>query len=314
LGSHRPIRVALVLGALACSTAQAGVAQNAQELAATCVSVGGATAACDAGASAASWIMAGASLLASASATTPDLHRTVGRRAPGGTPRTGFDVRIAFAPLAHPALSASGSGVVDRTQIALGIGAVIGVYEGLQLYPAVGGVFALDGLLGYTRVNLPTDLGYEKSADVQTFGVRLGLLRESFSAPGVAVTVIRSLGDPLIYTGEGSVVNVDPTTTAVRLAAGKDLLGLGLHAAIGRDWMTSNVRLGVPGSVDGTAVIDGTLDRVRSVVQIGASMNFLIVRIQADAGVARGGGGPAFGGLDSEGGSVFGALAVRLIL
>lgn len=289
-------------------------AQSAERIASVCSGGGGVPAGCDAGAAAASWMTAAGGLLASAATLSPDLHRTIGRRMPEGAPRVGVDIRLAFAPISHPALISGSDAIVDRTQLAVGVGGAIGFFDGLQLYPGLGGVLSIDGLVGYTFIRLPEAEGYESKADVQTFGVRLGLVRESFSAPGVALTVVRSLSDPLIFTGDSSVVNTDISTTSTRLAIGKDVLGLGLHASIGRDWVSSNVRIGVPAIGGGTAVVDGTLDQPRTVVQGGASLNFLVIRIQADAGWGLGGGRPAYPGLDPDAGSFFGSLAVRLIL
>lgn len=295
--------------------ADAAAGQTVAELSSACATAGGAVAGCDLASSATAWLTSGAGLLSSAVTAGPDLHRTVGRRTADGPPRTGFDLRVAMAPLAHPSLPASGSGVVDRNQLALGVGAVIGLYEGLQPYPAFGGVFSFDALLGYSWLFLPEGEGYEGRSDIQSFGLRLGLLRESFSAPGIAITVMRSLGDPIIYSGDAEqVVNVDPSTTTLRLAIGKDLFGVGVHAAIGQDRMSSNVRMGVPTDTDAVLIFDGEFDTTRTVAQAGASLNFLVVRAQADVGWGFGGAGPAHPGLDPDGGSLFGSLSVRLIL
>lgn len=313
---RKPLRLSALFLVLAGWTgAEAVAGQSVTELSSACAAAGGSTAACDVASSATAWLTSGAGLLSSAVTAGPDLHRTVGRRTADGPPRTGFDLRVAMAPLAHPSLPASGTGVVDRNQLALGVGAVIGLYEGLQPYPAFGGVFSLDALLGYSWLFLPESEGYEGRSDIQTFGVRIGLLRESFSAPGIAITVLRSLGDPVIYSGAAEqVVNVDPSTTTLRLAIGKDLLGVGVHAAIGQDRMSSNVRMGVPTDGGQILIFDGEYDTTRTVAQAGASLNFLVIRAQADVGWGFGGAGPAHPGLDADGGSLFGSLSVRLIL
>ena len=303
-----------MVSAFTAVTPSPAAAQSSDQLAADCTAAGGTMASCSVSATAASWMTRGAGLLAAASTVTPDLHRTVGRRTPGGTPRSGFDLRVAFAPFSHPTLPNTGTGAIERTQLAIGAGAVFGLFEGLQLYPAVGGVLSVDALLGFSWIMLPESEGYEGRTTVRTFGGRLGLVRESFSVPGIALTVLRSLGDNVIYTGDAGVITVDPSTTATRLAIGKDLLGLGLHAAVGRDWTSSNARLGVLDAEGVTAIFDGELDGSRTVAQGGVSLNFLVIRGQADLGWAFGGGGPSHPGLDSEGGSLFGSLAVRLIL
>jgi len=278
-----------------------------------CVAQGAGASACAAAAAGATWLASGAGLLASTVALTPDLYRTLGFRTEGGKPRTALDVRFGFGQVRHPALASSDPSVaLDRSQVAIGVGGEIALFDGFQLYPTLGGVLSADVLAGYTWIPWPTDQGYERASSYRTLGVRVGLLRESFSVPGIAATVAKSWGSTAIFAGDTAVVSLDPSATHLKLAVGKDLYGVGVHAAVGRNWSDADARIGGDFG-QGQVLAGGKIDHARTTAQLGASLNFLVLRIQADVGWGLGAGGPETEQFAAEEGALFGAIAVRLI-
>ena len=289
-------------------------AQAGSPFAAACVAEGGTSAVCGRAAVAAEWLTSSAGLLAGAVSMTPDLYRTLGFRTDGGTPRSAIDFRIGFASTRHPSLaSPTTTDAIERTQLALGLGGELAVFDGFQPYPTLGGVLSADLLAGYTWIPWSESVGYDRASNYRTVGVRMGLMRESFSVPGIALTVSRSWGSTLIYEGDPGIASVNPGLTALRLAVGKDVFGVGVHAALGRNWADSDARIGGDFGA-GQIFAEAELDHSRTTAQVGASLNFLVVRVEADLGWGLGSGGPAIDGFAAEGGALFGALAVRLIL
>ena len=96
-----------------------------------------------------------------------------------------------------------------------------------------------------------------------------------------------------------------------RSTVGKDLFAVGVMAGVGYDWFGGAAILRVPESA---AVED--FEARRTVVFGGASMNFLVVQLSAEAGVTRGFQPVAgyVGPFDPRGSTFFGSLAFRLTL
>ncbi|HEX5726270.1 MAG TPA: bifunctional diaminohydroxyphosphoribosylaminopyrimidine deaminase/5-amino-6-(5-phosphoribosylamino)uracil reductase RibD [Longimicrobiaceae bacterium] len=154
---------------------------------------------------------------------------------------------------------------------AIGATASVGLFDGVSLAPTLGGFGALD-LLG-SATWLPVDLvdveGFDRAEGLSWgVGARLGLVRESFAAPGVAVSLMyRSLdeirvgdvcpagaaGDLCAGDGDPGEVAFDLANWSARATVGKRLLGLGLAAGVGLDRFESEGAFAFRGETVGTA-------------------------------------------------------------
>ncbi len=169
---------------------------------------------------------------------------------------------------------------------------------------------------------LPDDVGFADDARAFSIGARVGLLRESFTLPGVSVSVARrflgevALGDAA--SGEAAEVRVDPGVTSVRATVGKNVLGAEVLAGVGWDDhggdVTFGVRDGLGAVVRGSAPVEGT----RRSWFVGGSMSFgIVLSLSLEAGLAEGFdpfaayAGAAF---DPSGSSFFGSLGLRLTI
>lgn len=212
----------------------------------------------------------------------------------------------------------------------VGISGAVGIFGGLSPLPTVGGLLSLDVLGSGSVVFLPSDRGFDGSASTYGLGFRVGIFRESFTLPGVAVSVMKRWGGRVTLTGRergtavpevNPVVTFDPSTTSVRATVGKDFLAVGLLGGVGWDRYDGSLSADpgytevLPGS--GTTVEPGSTTHpdTRFLVFGGAAMNFLILDVSAELGWARGmdsvAGRPS-GGFDPTDSSWFGNLAVRL--
>ncbi len=257
----------------------------------------------------------------------PGSASTLGRRV-GSVPRISVGVRGSLSgariPEVRDAVVVPAPGE-DFLASGLRISAAVGLLDGLSLAPTIGGILSFDVLAYLSLVSLPGSRGYDGGVGAWGVGGRVGLLRESFTLPGVSVSLVRhgigsaSLGD--VTAGDRGQVTVDPTVTSIRAVAGKDLVGLGVLAGVGWDRFGGDaaVLARIPATVteparEGSASTDD-FDPSRRVYFGGLSLNLLILQLSAEGGWASGLDGVpgrAAGGFDPTEGSLFGSLSVRL--
>lgn len=275
-------------------------------------------------------VQAGLGLAASGASDIPGSGSTIGRRL-GTIPRIAVSGRLGAVYFRAPDIvgaESSAAGVlVDKMLLVPGaqLGATLGLLDGFRLVPTIGGIFSLDLLAAANVVVLPGSQGFEsRQVTGYGYGARLGLLRESFTVPGLSVSVVRrsqgevSLGD--VDGGDFAGVRFDLTTTSVRGVVGKNFLVVGLLAGAGYDRYTSDVRLEAASPADRTQRGSASLDDFASERLLffgGASLSFLVIQLSAEGGWARGldpvpGRGPSE--YDPEGASLFLNVALRLTL
>lgn len=313
-----------LLGALlAVLPGGAALGQSAVEsLADRCAAGGVAPARCVELAVTARALQGASGVLAGLGSEVPGSAGTLGRRL-GTSPRIAVSTRAAFASVALPDLQDPGDEPSREASFivpAVHAGVALGVFDGFFLLPTVGGVLSLD-LLGQTSVLfLPTGEGFDGRASSWSVGARIGILRESFTLPGVAVSVSRRDLAPMRFgdaTGPGGgSVEVDPVVTSVRATVGKDLLSVGVVAGMGWDRYSGSATL-TGGGAGSSSVRDDDFAHTRRLLFGGLSMNFLVLQLSGEVGWARGYGAvDAYRGapFDPTSGTAYGSLAFRLTL
>ncbi len=299
-------------------------AQTVETLGRDCVTAGGSQGACMEAAVAAGAIQGHAGLLAGLGSEVAGSASTLGRRMPG-TPRLSFTLRTGFSHVGMPDLM-DPSGPPSRKAgfviPVLQTGVAVGLFDGFSPIPTVGGVLSLDLIGNASFLFLPSGEGFAGRVEAYTFGARVGLLRESFTLPGMSVSVSRrDVGkielNPSAAAGAPSVT-VDPLITSVRWTVGKDLVGVGILGGVGWDWYRGSADLQLTeagvGPVEASV---GNLRRRRTLLFGGASMNFLIVQLSAELGWAKGFGpvpGYESAPFNPKAGTFFGSVAFRLTL
>jgi hypothetical protein len=235
--------------------------------------------------------------------------------------------------------------------------ASVGVYSGISLAPTVGGVGAVDLLGSATWLPLSTfDVeGFDEDTPGFSYGVgaRLGLLRESFTMPGLSISLMyHKLGTvtygnvcdrpaPLVeastgdgYRGEAGLClgggdpgefAVDLSNWSTRGAVSKRLLGLGLTAGVGYDRFSSDAAFGLRtrcplvNSQTCFARFSGfEVDNDRWSGFLNGSFSLLFATLGAEVGWLQGEqaieGFPTASDFDPEKGTFFGSLGFRLAL
>src|SRR5690606_1777175 len=118
----------------------------------------------------------------------------------------------------------------------------LGVFSGFSPFATVGGVGAIDLLGSIGNVDMPEGGGLNDEG-ITTFGLgaRIGITRESFTAPGLSLSVMYrdfgefAYGDNSLQ-GTDAFLHMDETYLwSFRGVAGKRITALGLTGGLGYD-------------------------------------------------------------------------------
>ena len=248
---------------------------------------------------------------------------TIGTRL-GRAPRVSVDIRLRISRFAMPDLLGGGTGAGGENVVnAYGMkGSVaVGVLDGFSLMPTVGGLLSLDLLASGSLIFPGESDGFLGNEGIFSVGGRLGIFRESFSLPGVTVSLMQSLGQRVDWTAtvNGSQIDADISTTSVRATVGKNFFTLAVSGGVGWNWDRGDMRVQVPDpTIPGgqrTGLVDDLTTR-RSVIFVGASLTRLVFQLSVEGGWV-GGHDPLtgyFGEYDPGGVTPFVSVAGRLTI
>lgn len=260
-------------------------------------------------------------IAASAGNPTIGASSTLGMRI-GSVPRFAIAPRFTVVSLDLPAVETRNGDEIGALVPAAAIDASIGVYSGLALLPTVGGFGSLDlyGSLG--RVFLPGDDGFDSGVASWALGAQVGIVRESFSTPGITVSLTRrsvgdiEFGDPELVDADAYFGLTDAGGWGLRGTIGKRFLLFSLTGGVGYDWYDSDVTVRyisdspLTGSRDFT-VADFATDRLTAFGNL--AFTVVIVSLAAEVGWQQ--GSEAFSGPGAtdliEKGGWYGSLALR---
>lgn len=222
----------------------------------------------------------------------------------------------ATAPPAARAFKA-GSSVVGMP----GVDVAVGVWKGFPLgVTTVGG---LDLLLSAAYVpeltldkitispDSPLKIGY---------GVRLGLLQEGLTSPGVGFSFLqRGLPRTTITGSAGTtqvaMTNLDLKATSWRLTVSKSLLLFGLAAGVGQDKNSAETGIRITPPSPATAVSFSGLKQevTRTSYFVDVSMNLLVLKLVATGGMVSGGDITTYNTFDNvpDKSRIYGGVGVR---
>jgi len=200
--------------------------------------------------------------------------------------------------------------------------ATAGLFDGFSLGPTVGGFGSIDLSVSGQYTWTPEDRGFRDSAIGWGAGARIGILRESFSLPGISISGFhRFLGSHELWdadAGDPSAATFDLEGSSLRGLIGKDLWGVGFFGGVGWDRYEGDVTVFIldPQGGESDESGEGSLESDRHLFFVGASRTFLTLQLSAELGWGDGFDSPiplsGEGGFDPAGASYFGSLALRL--
>jgi hypothetical protein len=261
---------------------------------------------------------------------------TLGMRM-GATPRVAAELRLTGARLTVPAHDASlgGSARPDESALATGVNAdvVVGLLAGSSPAATVGGVGSVD-LVGSVGILPNRGSGFHSTPWSAAAGLRLGILRESFTTPGITLSgMYRRTGEVRFGTTSAVVppsylgsFRLGPTSDwSLRGIVGKRLFFIATSVGAGLDRYSSdaNAAWSCPQNADciGEAHFDfsAPLKQTRANVFADFTWTSLVFTVTGEIGWQRGGSPatvtPATGYEDLvRKGAPFGSLALRLTI
>lgn len=243
-------------------------------------------------------VQRGVGLASAAGSDIPGSPSTLGRRM-GRLPRLGLSLSAAGARVQMPGLDGASASELQSQQTAslLGLraGAAAGLWDGFQLMPNLGGVLSVDLIASYSFVRLPAGAGFKGSSHGFGAGARIGLVRESFTLPGLSVSAVRRWHGAAragsLSTGSAGELEADLTATSFRATLGKNWFVVGIMAGAGWDRYEGDARISAQGGTD-PAAAEGQVRTGRALYFASAWYNFLISQLSLEAGVAQGVGDP----------------------
>jgi hypothetical protein len=256
-----------------------------------------------------------AALAVSGGAPLPGSASTLGRRT-ATSRHASLALRLtavgadAFAPGAG-AGDPPGSG----TLIALSVDGALALFDGFVAAPTVGGVLSIDALAsaGWLGAGGPIDA---RGAFVWGAGLRVGVLRESFTLPGLTVSAMyRDIAR--LTAGDGAAPprwDVDADALSLRATVGKRIAALDAIVGGGWDRAGGSAAAGYTNSLsqtEGAGVRD--LHDSRWSAFAGAGWTFLVFQLAGELGWVEGGAGHAEEAFRLAGsdGAWFGTLSFR---
>jgi hypothetical protein len=216
-----------------------------------------------------------------------------------------------------------GTGTAERSFVvpAIHTGVTLGLFDGFRLMPTVGGFLSVDLLGQAAFLLLPESDGFAGGTQSYSGGVRIGILREGFTLPGISVSGAMRFPGSIDFgdTGGGDVAEVllDPTVTSLRATIGKDLFAVELMAGAGWEEYTGDVSMRVSDGGLGFVGATNEMTSSRWIYFGSASMTFsIILSLSVEGGWAEGFDPLAgySGDHDPAAGAPFGSFAMRLAL
>jgi hypothetical protein len=180
----------------------------------------------------------------------------------------------------------------------------LGLFNGFQISPGVGGLGAVDLLGSVSLVPALDAIGLAESIINVGAGARVGILRQGLVLPGISVSgVYRTMRSAVSFgelgpdpsAGDPAEFSADLSNWSIRAGASKGFLLVDLSAGLGYDSYSSDVffdwRLRCPPQQCGEEIILVTDDGVQGRLRTAAwnafgnvGLNFVLLRLVAEVG------------------------------
>ncbi len=131
------------------------------------------------------------------------------------------------------------------------IDASVGIFDGLDLSTTLGGFAAVELMGSLGALVLPAGDGFVNDATGFGLGARVGVLRESFTAPGVSISAYYKWFNRIqlgsVARGDDSEIGMDMSLWSFRAGVSKSFVVVGLAFVLGWDRYSSQVDYALAG-------------------------------------------------------------------
>jgi len=261
----------------------------------------------------------------------------LGTASPVGTkfrwmPRFQFGGRIGFAwakipdilvPPGQAAEAGTRSFVMAMPQLDLSVG----VFDGVEVGTTLGGFGAVEAIASLGTLILPNGEGFEEGAAGVGLGARVGLLRESFTAPGISLTGLYKWFGRVQYGGDdegdtGFGLNMEVASFRAAISKSFVAFGLGFTLAYDSYWSDVDLQVNVP---SGAFPLEASVDVIpngdtveiqteRWSAFVDVSYIVLFFNFTAEFGWQEEAGLSTSNGDELQAGNFFGTIGLRLTL
>lgn len=253
----------------------------------------------------------------------PGASSTLGMRI-GSVPRITVGGRVTGVFMDVPNVTTpTSTGNGKGKPLSFNVDAGVGIFSGLTIAPTLGGFGSIDAIVSAGKMKMPEEFGNSEPGSWAA-GLRIGLLRESFTAPGVSVTAMyRSIGNYSYGVNADAPANANltqayfenNTVQSLRAIVGKRIFVLGANVGVGYDKFSSDVS----GFGGGLLLQDVELKEDRLTAFANVSWTLIILNAVAEAGFVKGGDPftsplPTGQTSQTEKATYYGSLALRLAL
>jgi hypothetical protein len=199
----------------------------------------------------------------------------------------------------------------------------VGLFDGWRLGSTLSGLGSVEILGSLGAMILPAGEGFVNDATGLGLGARIGLIRESFTAPGLSLSGEYQWTGRIrhghVADGDDAQFSMDLSATSFRLGLSKSFVAIGLALTVGWDHYQSDVDLGVA-DVDGAlvAVVPAgnrlSLSEDRWSFAVDVSYIVLFLNIAAELGWQEGGRNTTSNRDEITSGNFFSAIGIRVSL
>lgn len=255
----------------------------------SCASPDGQTAYCNDALNAAYVIQPALAIAASGGNPVAGASSTLGMRI-GRIPRVSATLRATGVTTRIPEVAPAHSSNTNREFFrSINLDVSVGLLKGWSLLPTIGGFASIDVIGSVGKMIVPDAL-LDNSPASRAAGVRVGILRESFTTPGLSLTALYRSIDDVRHgrsANEATYALSDMRDVSLRAVLGKRVFVLGANLGVGLDRMTSRASASSPNS---TGLVSAGFPSITHTYPTGfASVNWttLIVNVVLEGGYQR---------------------------
>lgn len=199
----------------------------------------------------------------------------------------------------------------------------VGIFDGVRLGSTLTGLGSVELLGSLGPMILPAGEGFENDATGVGLGARIGLIRESFTAPGLSLSAEYQWAGRIrhgnVARGDDAQFGMDVSATSFRLGLSKSFVAVALALTVGWDHYQSDVDFGLA-DADGSllAIVPAgeprSLSEDRWLGAVDVSYIVLFLNIAAEFGWQGGRRYSTSRGDEITSGKLFAAIGIRVSL